>query len=83
MEAIPGIWKCDVCGAHGLDELRMEVYPHAHWVKGLFRDLREAGCAITSYVSVLLSSCRLLLRGLRAERAGTEEDCGEGTIPKI
>eukprot|EP00983_Pelagomonas_calceolata_P069562 1150406-Pelagomonas_calceolata.AAC.3 len=35
----------------------MEVGPHEHWVRGLFRDLKEAGCTISGYVSVPLLEC--------------------------
>eukprot|EP00983_Pelagomonas_calceolata_P071447 1151237-Pelagomonas_calceolata.AAC.1 len=33
------------------------VGPHAHWVKGLFRYLREAGCTIIGNGSVSLLEC--------------------------
>eukprot|EP00983_Pelagomonas_calceolata_P072310 1151666-Pelagomonas_calceolata.AAC.1 len=48
-------------GARGITRAELvpfvHVGPHAHWVKGLFRNLGEAGCTTRGYVSVPLLEC--------------------------
>eukprot|EP00983_Pelagomonas_calceolata_P010036 325842-Pelagomonas_calceolata.AAC.1 len=35
----------------------MEVVPRAHWIKGLFRNLEEAGCTVRGNVNLPLLEC--------------------------
>eukprot|EP00983_Pelagomonas_calceolata_P050384 1141950-Pelagomonas_calceolata.AAC.4 len=59
-----------------LDEFCMKVGPHARRVKGLLRDLREAGCTIRGYVGVPWQNERLPLHeGTCVSRYGCH---GEG-----